>query len=173
MKKLAECIMERKSERGYSEKHVSKEDIESILEAGIWAPSAKNMQPWRFAVISNREKKKELADLSACGKWMNSAPYFIIVFLDHEAVSDSIPKLYLKHVQSIGSAIQNMLLRAYDLGLETCWIGEILKKEVDVKNIVGAKETDELMAVITVGYGKGKKLNQERVPWQDKMISWI
>jgi len=164
--------MERKSERGYLDKPIQKEYIEEVLKAGIWAPSAKNIQPWRFAVVCDTEKKKEMADLSACGKWMNTAPCFIVVFLDHETISESIPKLHLKHVQSIGSAIQNMLLRAYDLGLETCWIGEILKKENEVRAIVGAKETDELMAVITLGYGKGKKLNQDRIPWQDKMISW-
>lgn len=53
---------------------------------------------------------------------------------------------------AIGACIQNMLLQAYELGLATCWLGEILNKKKDVQKYLGIDDDFELMAVVTLGY---------------------
>ena len=79
----------------------------------------------------------------------------------------------MKHKQAIGAAIENILLSAYEMGLGTCWIGEILKREKEVNELLGVSEKLELMAMITIGYhekceclGKRKALNDVLITWK-------
>lgn|GEM_PF-5632453 len=74
---------------------------------------------------------------------MENTPCLIAVFPDTKSLDDKIPSIYLKHFQSIGSAIQNMLLDAHELGLGTCWIGEILKNEDKVRGLLGVIEGND------------------------------
>ncbi|MCB2361714.1 nitroreductase family protein [Clostridium estertheticum] len=86
----------------------------------------------------------------------------IAVFLDTKSLDDKIPNIYLKHSQSIEAAIQNMLLAAHELGLGTCWIGEILKNEDKVRELLRVSDDLQLMAVISVGYSSRKDLKSKR-----------
>ena len=145
------------------------------MTAATWAPSGNNLQPWKFAIIINdKALMKKLSTLTIYEHWVQTAPCLIAVFLD-PAISEglAIPKLHIKHVQSIGAAIQNMLLTANDLGLGACWIGEILKNEETLKNILEVPLNLELMAVISVGYpsnttpkGKRKEIDESIICWK-------
>jgi nitroreductase len=72
----------------------------------------------------------------------------------------------------MGAAIQNMLLAAHELGLGSCWIGEILKNEEQVKELVGAANDLELMAVISVGY-PSKATKSKRRDISQNIVSWF
>jgi len=172
---LTDNILTRRSIRAYQEKPVNPEDIKTILTAATWAPSGNNLQPWKFAVIINDKALiKKLSALTIYEHWVQTAPCLIAVFLDPESSEGlAIPKLHMKHVQSIGAAIQNMLLVANDLGLGTCWIGEILKNEETLKTILEVPLNLELMAVISVGYpgntipkGKRKEVDESIICWK-------
>lgn len=151
---VLEAIKTRRSIRNYSEKKVSEKEILEILEAGRWAPSGLNNQPWKFIIAANPEIKQKIAEQTKYSDTINSAPLIIAVFLDKTESYDRI-----KDIQAVGACIQNMLLAAHALGLGGCWIGEILKNKEKVNKILSAPENLELMAVLTIGHPK--ELTQE------------
>ena len=174
MNSLTDNILNRRSIRSYQEKPVNPEDIKTILTAATWAPSGNNLQPWKFTVIMNdKALMKKLSALTVYEHWVQTAPCLIAVFLDPASSEGlTIPKLHMKHVQAIGAAIQNMLLTANDLGLGACWIGEILKNEETLKNILEVPLSLELMAVISVGYPGNAMPKGKRKEVDDSIICW-
>ncbi|MCB2311420.1 nitroreductase family protein [Clostridium tagluense] len=174
MNSVMSCILNRRSIRAYTPEEVSKDDIMLLLNAANWAPSGNNMQPWRFSVVNNnRELIKKLSSLTVYHNWVENTPCLIAVFLDSKYLDDKFPSIYLKHSQSIGAAIQNMLLVAHDLGLGTCWIGEILKNEDKVRELLEVSEDLDLMAVISVGYPSGKDVKSKRKDISENIVSWL
>ncbi|HIE34096.1 MAG TPA: nitroreductase family protein [Candidatus Altiarchaeales archaeon] len=144
---ILQLIKERRSVREFLDKKVSQDNIKRILEAGRWAPSGRNNQPWKFFIVTDKNLKKKLAEQTHYGNIIRNSPVSIVVFLDHLVSYDRT-----KDVQSIGACIQNMLLEAHSLGLGTCWLGEILKNKEKVNKIFNISEDKELMAVIVLGY---------------------
>jgi nitroreductase len=108
-----------------------------MLNAGRCAPSAENLQPWRFIVLQdNRALMENIASLSVYEKFLKTASCFILVYLDTQTITDRLFNCELKHRQAIAAALQNMMLAGHEMGLGTCWIGEILKREADVYSLV-------------------------------------
>lgn len=102
----------------------------------------------------------ELSALSIYGHWMKKSSCFIVIFLDN-----SVSYNYIKDVQSCGAVMQNMMLAAHAMGVGSCWIGEILSKENDVKSILEVQNDKlELMGIITLGYQKSEPKNVGRKP---------
>ena len=58
---VLEAIFARRSIRQYTDDSVSQQDVQTVLEAGRWAPSGLNNQPWRFAVVRDSNVKEEIA----------------------------------------------------------------------------------------------------------------
>lgn len=141
------AIKQRRSIRHFKKEPVSDDLIDQILESGLWAPSGKNNQPWKFAVLRDEMLRKSLATFTHYGSVIRSAPVCIAVFLDHTRVYDRT-----KDVQAIGASIQNMLLTIHALGLGGVWLGEILKNKEKVSELLGAQKEWELMAVIALGH---------------------
>jgi nitroreductase len=139
-------------------------EIEKILEAGRWAPSGLNNQPWRFIVIKEKEIKEEIAGLSKYGYIIKKAPIIIGVFLDKKSSYH-----YQKDVMAIGACIQNMLLQAHSLGLGACWLGEVLNRKQEVEALLKLDKDLELMALISLGYPK-EKSTSSRLPLKDLLI---
>lgn len=154
---ILELIQTRRSVRKYSGEPVTDIDIDTILEAGRWAPSGLNNQPWRFAVIRSQEMKKEVATLTKYSTIVLGADTLIAVFLDRLVIYDKT-----KDAQAVGACIQNMLLQAHALGLGACWLGQILAKAEMVRQALGAPENYELMAVVAVGHPEPAKLIGKR-----------
>lgn len=144
---ILDTIKTRRSMRKYTGERVIDAHIDSILEAGRWAPSGLNNQPWRFAVIRNAAKKQQLADATKYSSIILGADVLIPVFMDNSATYDRT-----KDCQSIGACIQNMLLEAHSLGLGACWLGQILANRDKVEKALGVPEIYELMAVIALGH---------------------
>jgi len=142
---VKEAILNRRSIREYTDEVVSAEHVMEILDAGRWAPSGLNNQPWRFAIV--RERKEELASLTKYAHVIKKANLCIAVFFDHESSYDRT-----KDLLAIGAAIQNMLLCAYSLGIGTCWLGEILNRKEEVNVMLEVSQKMELVAVIALGY---------------------
>lgn len=144
---MLELIRERRSVRRFTSRDVPEEIVEKIVEAGRWAPSGKNNQPWKFAIIRDKEIKELIARQTIYSRSIREAPVLILVFLDNSLSYDRT-----KDVQAIGACIQNMLLAIHSLGLGGVWLGEILKNKEKVREIVEAPSSYELMAVIAFGY---------------------
>ncbi len=101
---IIQAIRERRSIRQYSQEPISEDQLNQILEAGRWAPSRGNSQPWKFIVLNDEQVRKELAEAIPTGKFLAQAPQGIAVVVDPQAS---------KHPEQEGAAAtQNMLLAA-------------------------------------------------------------
>ncbi|HYK85700.1 MAG TPA: nitroreductase family protein [Ktedonobacteraceae bacterium] len=189
---LATLLRNRRSVRQYQSRAVAREDIERILEAARWAPSPHGRQPWRFVVITRAETKAILAEAMGATWRQNlemdgQAESIVNIRLDksRQRIDNApvliIPCLYLEDldryadekrqadetimaIQSLGAAIQNMLLMAYDLGLDAGWMcAPLFCPEV----VCEALDLDRRLiphAMITVGYAAADPKRRERLP---------
>jgi len=142
---VLEAIKERRSIRKYEPKAVPEEKLTQILEAGRWAPSAGNSQPWQFIVVRDEEVKNELARVAAYGRFLAEAPVAIAVVID--------PRASNHPVEDGAAATQNMLLAAHALGLGTCWIGSYGSGYEDrAKEVLGIPRDKRVLSLISLGY---------------------
>ncbi|HJX60148.1 MAG TPA: nitroreductase family protein [Thermodesulfobacteriota bacterium] len=162
---VIETIKTRRSVRQFKKEPVSDDLLNQILESGLWAPSGKNNQPWKFAVIRDPKLKESLSSLTHYHSIIRNASVCIAVFLDHSRVYDRT-----KDVLAVGASIQNMLLTIHSMGLGGVWLGEILKNKERVGELLGAETDLELMAVIALGYPDGRASRSDRDPLEEKVF---
>jgi len=189
---LAALLRSRRSVRSYQQRPVTREQLEQILEAARWAPSPHGRQPWRFVVLTRQESKVLLADRMG-ETWQRNlemdkqdvatvnirreksrqrilnAPALIIPCLyleDLDSYPDEQRQVDEKTmaIQSIGAAIQNMLLMAYDMGLDAGWMCAPLFCPEVVCDALGLNPRLIPQALITVGYAAADPKRRERLP---------
>lgn len=143
------AIRERRSIRRFTADPVSKAQLTAILEAGQWAPSGLNNQPWRFLVVTRDDPRTE--KLAGCTKYariVRDAAACICVCLDKSALYSE-----MKDHQGAGACIQNMLLAVHALGLGAVWLGQIVNDQAASLSALGLSEADyELQAVLALGH---------------------
>ncbi len=142
------ALRERRSIRRFTPEPVDDDALAAILDAGRWAPSGLNNQPWRFLVVRRGDPRQEvLANHTKYAHIVRGAAALICVFLDRAAMYN--PR---KDHQGAGACIQNMLLAVHALGLGGVWLGEIINREAELLPALGLDpEALETMAVIAVG----------------------
>ncbi len=143
--KILGLIKSRRSIRKFKAKTVSRSIIRDILEAGRWAPSGLNNQPWRFMVLE-KQNKDDLCQFTHYRNIIKSADKAILVFLDKSSSYN-----YQKDLMAIGACIQNMLLYIHSLRLGACWLGEILNQKNKVQKHFKLVKNLELAAVLAIG----------------------
>ncbi|MFA5038930.1 MAG: nitroreductase family protein [Candidatus Omnitrophota bacterium] len=146
MTDLLRVIKNRRSVRSFDPAPLKKDDITRILEAGRWAPSGLNNQPWRFLVLSDKESKLTLSRFTAYASVIRKAASVILILMD---AGDSYNRD--KDLMASGACAQNMLLEASSLNLGSCWLGEILNKKKEVCAFLRLDSDLELLAVIALG----------------------
>jgi F420 biosynthesis protein FbiB-like protein len=167
-----DAIAARRSIRKFTDAPISADDLQAILTAAIQAPSGKNRQPWRFVVIEG-EARAEMVRLMRQGiarmqgqgentgsaEWsaniMETAPVTVFVLNPHGLhpwLAHSIDQncQNLVDVQSVGAAIQNMLLAAHDLGLGSLWICDVFFAYDELIKWLG--EDCQMVAAVSFGY---------------------
>ena len=186
-----EAIGHRRSIREFNDKAIERETIDKLLEAAVLAPSAKNSQPWRFTVIEQARRdefleviRKGVANREAEGvetgtiQWsiqcIEQAPVTILVHntdgihpwlerKEHESWWD------VATVQSVGAAIQNMLLAATELGLGSLWIADVWEAYPEINAWL---ETDhQLVSAVSFGYTDATPAVPARKPMED-IVRW-
>lgn len=197
MKALFPFLRSRRSIRRYRPEPVPEAIVHQLLEAAIWAPSAHNRQPWRFAVLQQQEAKERLAramgarlraDLEADGvpeaaiaKDVNrshqriaGAPVVVVVCLTM-ADMDSYPDERRQHnewimaAQSTAMAGQNLLLAAHAVGLGACWMCAPLFVPQLVQATLDLPTDWEPQGLITLGYPAETK-EKTRRPLSDTVL---
>lgn len=115
---MENVIFTRRSIRRFEQKPVEEEKLERILKAGMQAPSAHNLQPWEFMVVTDREKREALSKMSPWAGMVANAPVAIIVvgYQKNPDVMKFLP-------QDLGACTQNILLQIAYEGLGGCWMG--------------------------------------------------
>ena len=111
-------IFKRRSIRRFENKPVEPEKIERILKAGMQAPSAHNLQPWEFLVVTDTEKREAVSKMSPWAGIVAKAPVTIIV-VGHQENKDMLKYL----PQDLGACTENILLQIAEEGLGGCWMG--------------------------------------------------
>ncbi|MBA7466374.1 Albonoursin synthase [subsurface metagenome] len=141
---ILELIKTRRSIRKYKLDPIPEKEINKILEAGRWAPSASNRQPWSFIVLRSEETKRKLAETLTWGGFLSQAPLGIAVVIN--------PRASNHPVEDGAAATQNMLLEAHSLGLGACWIGAYGSvNEESAKDILNVPDDERLLSVIVIG----------------------
>lgn len=143
-------IKERRTIRCFRDEIISDKELNMILKAGQWAPSASNRQAWKFIIIKNKEIINKLAKVAIYGKFVREAPVVVaIVGLVHDN-----PNWY---IQDTSLASMNMMLMAWVLNIGTCWIGSMDREKA--KEIIGIDKDDFLLTILPFGYLRKKVPN--------------
>lgn len=182
-----EAIAQRRSIRKFKDTPVSDEIIIKILNATIQAPSGKNRQPWQFVVVKedNRDKMvsllrqgidrvKQKEGDTGSSEWtanvMEQAPVTIFVFnpLAERNRKENFPNVV--DVQSVGAAIQNMLLAATDLGLGTLWICDVFYAYDELCEWL--EQSGQMIAAVSLGYADESPNARSRKPVEE-VTTWL
>lgn len=142
-----EAIQKRKSIRAYESTPIPEDKIKRILEAARLAPSAANIQPWHFIVVTDPEVRRKLAKGGRYAGFLAEAPVVIVGCGDRKAS----PKWY---IVDTAIAMQNMVLTATAEGLGTCWVGSF--NEEQVKKLLNIPDRFKVIALLAVGYPREK-----------------
>ena len=141
-----EAVQKRHSIRAYDSTPISNEKLKKILEAARLAPSAGNIQPWHFIIVTDAEKRRQFAK-ARYAKFLKMAPTVIVGCGDQKAS----PNWY---VIDVAIAMQNMVLTATSEGLGTCWIGSF--SEDQIREMLKIPENFRVVAILAVGYPRKK-----------------
>lgn len=147
---VKEVLLKRRSVRKFTNEPVSKEFIEELLHAAMSGPSACNMKPWEFYVVTRTEKLEELQTASKFTKM--KSPLAIIVCGN---LSKALPMHFSEYwIQDCSAATENLLLRATDLGLGAVWCGiHPQKKAVEkVRSILDIPAKQTPLNIIFIGH---------------------
>ena len=193
-----DSITQRRSIRRFNNKEISKENIDKILFAAIQAPSAKNRQPWKFIIVTKEVKSSMLKAMksgiesakSGKGLLPNSIQYisgaentmkmmeqasvtiFVLNTEKHNLWNEASVenKLYdLANIQSIGAAIENMLLAATDLGIGSLWICDVFFAYEEICQWLD--DENQLVAAISFGYADENPNPRPRKSLND-VVEW-
>ncbi len=169
---FADVIAKRRSVRHFNAKlDVSDADVRKLLEAAITAPTAGNIQPWRFTVVRTLEARERLAE-ALRQRWASSAPVVIVVSVDPRPCAARYGDRgeFLYGLQDTAAAAEMILLTAVDLGLASCWIGAF--DENAVRESIGVQAPITPVAVLPIGYSAESAGRPARRPLSE-VTTWI
>ena len=153
-----EAIRKRKSVREYEARPVEDEKLERVLEAARLAPSAKNMQEWRFVVVKNAETRKKLRAAAKNQVFVGEAPIVIACCAETDEYTMTCGQL--SYPIDVTIAIDHMTLQAVEDGLGTCWIGAFYEDKV--KKVLGIPDEIRVVELLALGYEKGGMKPKEK-----------
>ena len=118
MNETLNTIFSRRSIRAFTDKNIDDQTLETILKAGMYAPSAVNNQPWHFVVVRNKETMNKVMQVHPYSKMLKTANVLIVVCASQ---STEIQKMFFP--QDLGACTENILLAAKSLGIGSVWLG--------------------------------------------------
>nr|MCK4929784.1 nitroreductase family protein [Nanoarchaeota archaeon] len=163
MNEVIRAIKKRRSYRSYQDKEISKDILEEIIDCARLAPSANNIQPWEFVVVTDKEILKKIASITDYGKFIKNAGACVIVLCKDT-------KYYLED----GCATtENILLAAESFGIGSCWVAGDKKHYCNkILELVGAPKGYKLVSILSLGYydkeekPHGKRALKDVIHWE-------
>lgn len=163
---LENAILTRRSIRKYTDTPVEKEVIEKIINAGMWAPSACNVQGWRFIVIDDKKLLNDIVDNGAA-TFLRNVKQAIVIVYDNRTDNTE----YNDYIQSASACIENMLLMAHSLSVGTCWVN-FLPSKFRLRKLLNIPSGYDPIALISLGYYE-QKINERPRKYDAKdIIYW-
>jgi len=154
---MTNIIFQRTSVRKYTEEQISPEQIELLLKAAMAAPSARNIQPWEFIVVQDRDFLNKISEFGTFAHMLKEAPLAIVVCgdLNKEMPAQSGKKYW---IQDCSAATQNIMLQATEMGLGSVWIGTYPKEEMykPLAQLLDLPENILPVTTIAIGHPDGK-----------------
>ncbi|MBM4084275.1 MAG: nitroreductase [Planctomycetes bacterium] len=147
---VMEAIRTRRSIRAYLDKPVEEEKLKRVLEAARLAPSAKNMQEWKFIVVRDPATRQKLVEAAKGQKFVGEAPVVIAACGTKPDYVMSCGQL--SHTVDVSIAVTHMCLQAVAEGLGTCWLGAFYEDQA--KKILGVPDGVRIVALLPLGYPK-------------------
>jgi nitroreductase len=173
-----ELVRRRRSIRRYLDRPVEREKILACLESARLAPSAENVQPWRFLVIDDPEIKQRYASAAFSGiysfsRFAAKAPVLIVILARPDLLADRIGKQIQDvsfYLIDVGIAGEHLALQAEELGLGTCWIGWFSSRRT--RKFFRIPRQLKIVCLIALGYPEGRPAREKnRKPLAE--ISWF
>ena len=159
-------ILKRRSIRKFKDIKVEEEKIEKLLISAMAAPSARNMQPWEFYVITNEEKIQELRNT---GKNMDFNSQLIIIVCGNRTrtITQNDNDFW---IQDCSAAVENILLCATELELGSVWCGlfPVVERAEKVSEILNLEKEIVPMALLHIGYSDEEK--EERTQYKEDYV---
>ncbi|MCI0440508.1 MAG: nitroreductase family protein [Chloroflexi bacterium] len=138
-----DCIRTRLTVRSFKPDPVPDEVVHRLLQAAQWAPSSRNLQPWHFIVIRNRDTLRQIGGIATSGRFVADAPMAIAIAMRNA----DRPEL------DAGRALQQMELVAWSEGLGTCFVGlRDAEQNRKVRQLLGVPDDMTLITVLPFGY---------------------
>ena len=163
-------IMTRTSIRQYTNEPVSKADVETMLRAGMAAPTAVNRQPWHFVVVTKREQLSALAAANRGTNMATKAPLAIVVCGNLQKAMPGTGQGFW--VQDCSAATENILLAANALGLGAVWTGLYPDEEHSkaVRDVLKAPEHIVPLCTIVIGHPAENPAPKDK--WKPENVSY-
>jgi nitroreductase len=143
-----EAIKSRRSIRSFADQTIEEEKLRKVLEAGRLAPSAANMQEWKFVVVRDKETKEKLATAANNQRFIAKADVVIV------GCATEVDKIMTcgqyTYPIDLAIAMDHMSLQAVEEGLGTCWIGAF--DEAEVKKVLGIPPEIRVVELMPLGY---------------------
>lgn len=167
MESLHELLIRRHSIRRYQDREISAEDVKTIMEAALLAPSSKSVRPWQFVLVDDKDTLAKLAACKANGtRPISSCALAIVVTASPEKTD--------MYIEDMSIAAAYMQLQATALGLGACWIqvrNRFTEDNEDAQDIVrellGIPHDMIVECIVTVGYP-----DEERRPVDSSKLLW-
>lgn len=164
---LMKQIKQRYSVRNYNSRKVEKDKLCTVLEAARLAPSAKNMQEWRFVVVQDAAMIEKLQIAANNQPFVGEAP---VVIACCATKADYVMRCgQAAYPVDVAIAMEHMALQAVEEGLGTCWIGSFFENQV--KSILGIPDNIRVVELMTLGYPAGDSKPANRLP-MDKIVCY-
>jgi nitroreductase len=155
---ILDIIEQRKSVRKYLDKPIDRDKIELCIEAARLAPSADNMQPWRFVVLDDREliwklTKEVCTGIARRTRFIGNAAAIIMILADLNIVVHRVGAAIFgtqHYLLDIGIAGEHIVLQAQELGIGTCWINLFNAKAA--RKVLKIPQKYRIVSLIAMGY---------------------
>lgn len=160
---IVEAIKQRRSVRAYKSDLVPEEKLRKVLEAARMAPSAHNAQDWKFVVVRDEAKRKELSKAAAGQAFVGEAPVVIAAVSlnpDH-MMSCGVPS----YAVDLAIAVDHMTLQAVEEELGTCWIGAFSQERV--KEILNIPEQYKVVVLLPLGFPVDTPVPKQRKSFEE------
>lgn len=176
-----ELVRKRRSIRRFLPRKVPRELIKSCLEAARLAPSAENVQPWRFLVLDEPERIRTFGEQAFSGiyrftRWALKAPVLVVMLAKPDILANKVGK-HLQGTQyyllDMGIAGTHLMMRAYEQGLGGCWIGWFNAKKAAAA--LKLRNKYRVVCAVALGYyeepkkRRKKKYEIDKIAWYNEM----
>jgi len=164
---LLNSIKQRFSVRKFQDKAIEQEKLDLILEAARLAPSARNIQPCKFVVIRDVEKRAQLTDICKGQKFVSEAPVTIAICANNTDYTMTCGQ----PAYTVDAAIagEHIALQAVELGLGSCWIGAFYEDQM--AKLINLPEGYKVVALLPLGYPDVAKHERNLKP-KEEIIEW-